>query len=175
MRVVQAPLAGLVLVEAEPAIDERGSFVRMWDPPALAAVGLDGRIDQCSLSRNAKAGTLRGLHWQAGPHPETKLVSCVRGRVFDVAVDVRQASPTYLDWWGLELRSDDTVSLYIPPGFAHGFVTLDDDCDVLYHMTDDYSPAHARGIRYDDPAVGIDWPVAVSTVSARDLAFPAVS
>jgi dTDP-4-dehydrorhamnose 3,5-epimerase len=175
MQVAPAPLPGLFVVEAEPAVDDRGSFVRVWDQQTLHAAGLEGRIDQCNVSQNRTAGTLRGMHWQVAPHEEVKLVACVRGSVFDVVVDVRPASSTYLKWWGLELDAATARALYIPGGFAHGFITLTDDSDVLYLMTGDYQPASARGLRYDDPAVGIDWPIDVRTVSARDLAFPAVS
>lgn len=171
MRLVPTPLPGVVVVEPQPAVDERGSFARAWDATTFANLGLGARLDQCNISRNLRAGTLRGLHWQVAPHEEAKLVRCTRGRVFDVAVDV-QPGVNWLSWWGIELDSSMGLGLYVPQGFAHGFLTLEDDCDVEYLMTSNYSPEHARGLRYDDLAVGIEWPRAVEVVSARDQSFP---
>lgn len=173
MRLVPTPLEGVVVIEARCVSDQRGSFVRAWDASDFREAGLDGLLDQCNVSRNHRRGTLRGLHWQEAPREESKFVRCVRGRVFDVAVHVRPG-PTYLQWWGLELDARSDRGLYIPAGYAHGFLTLEDDTDVEYLMTGNYSPEHARGLRYDDPAIGVTWPSDVVTVSTRDLAFPLV-
>ncbi len=175
MRFLPAPLDGLLVIETEPVSDERGHFARVWDAKTFALAGLSGVIDLCCVSRNAIAGTLRGMHWQVAPHEETKIVRCTRGRVFDVAIDVRDGSASRLSWWGTELDPTTGQGLYIPPGFAHGFLTLEDDSEVEYLMTSTYSPAHSRGIRYDDPSVGIIWPTPIRCVSDGDLSFaPAV-
>lgn len=174
MRLVPTALRGVVVVEPDPVHDERGSFARAWDASAFHAAGLSGRLEQCNVSRNPRRGTLRGLHWQDAPHEEAKLVRCVRGRVFDVAVDMRPGD-TYLKWWGDELHADSGRGLYIPDGVAHGFLTLEDNSDVEYLMTADYSPEHARGLRFDDAAVGVTWPADPVIVSPRDLAFPSVA
>ncbi len=167
-------LAGVSVVESQPQRDERGSFARTFDAEIFAAHGLDPRVVQCNTSYNALAGTLRGLHYQAAPHEEGKLVRCTRGRVFDVVVDLRPASPTHRRWLGLELDADGSRSLFIPAGCAHGFQTLRDDSEVHYQMTAVYVPAAARGVRWDDPAFAIRWPeppAGERIVSARDLAF----
>lgn len=174
MRLLPAPLPGLVVIEPQPIRDVRGSFSRVWDKAAFRAAGLTGRLDQCNVSRNARAGTLRGMHWQVSPHAETKLVRCIRGRVYDVAIDVRPG-PTRFRWFGIELDAESGRGLYIPEGFAHGFLTLEDDCDVEYLMTGDYQPNSTRGLRYDDATVGVAWPGEVHVVSDRDLGFPAAT
>ena len=171
MRVVPTSLPGPLLIEGEPAHDDRGSFLRLWDAPACAAAGMTGDLAVLAVSRNLLRGTLRGMHWQVAPHEETKLVRCTRGRVYDVVVDVRADSPGFRSWWGVELDEADDRALYVPGGFAHGFLTLADDTCVEYLMTATYSPQHARGFRYDDPAVGIEWPAEVSKVSDRDSGY----
>ncbi|HST56594.1 MAG TPA: dTDP-4-dehydrorhamnose 3,5-epimerase [Solirubrobacteraceae bacterium] len=168
-------LAGVALVELEPARDERGSFTRTFDADCFRAHGLDPRIVQCSTSFNARAGTLRGLHHQVAPHEESKLVRCVRGRVFDVVVDLRPASPTHRRWVGVELSADGARSLFVPAGCAHGFQTLVDDSEVLYQITAPYMPSAARGVRWDDPAFAIRWPRPPGgerLMSARDREHP---
>jgi len=168
-------LAGLCVVRPVKRADSRGFFARLWCAEAFAAAGLDFVPRQISASFNREAGTLRGLHWQAAPHGETKLVRATRGRIWDVAVDLRAGSPTRWAWFGLELHAPEHVALLIPPGFAHGFVTLSDDAEVLYCIDTPYVPQAACGARYDDPAFGVGWPRAPAVVADRDLQWPAVS
>ena len=175
MRYVETGLDGLWVVELEPNTDERGSFTRTYDHDEFAARGLDPSVRQCSTSFNVRAGTLRGMHFQAAPHEEVKLLRCTRGAVFDVAVDLRPASPTHRRWFGVELSQDNGRQLYIPRGFAHGFQTLVDDAEVLYYMGTDYVPDLARGVRWDDPAFGIEWPEPPAgwrIMSERDANYP---
>ena len=172
MNVRATGIAGVLVGSFEPVRDERGAFERMWEPDALAEHGIDPQLAQCSLARNDAAGTLRGLHWQDGDDGETKVVRCVRGAIFDVAADVRPGSPTYGSWFGLRLDADGSAMLIVPPGCAHGYITLEDRSDVAYWISVPYRPSAARGIRYDDPRLAIDWPVAPRVVSARDRALP---
>ncbi len=165
-------LEGLVVVELESVEDERGSFARTFDSAAWEARGMSARVLQCSLSRNLRRGTLRGLHFQVAPDEERKLVGCSSGAIFDVAVDLRAESPTFRRWFGLELSAANGSLLYIPAGFAHGFLTLTDDADVRYQMSDVYVADASRGVRWDDPAFGIDWPADPQVISARDSAYP---
>ena len=165
----ETPIAGAVLIELEPLADERGSFARTFAVDEFAANGLETRVVQCNTSTNTRAGTLRGLHYQASPHAEAKLVRCVRGSIFDVVVDLRPESPTYCVWYGVELSAANLRMLFVPAGLAHGFQTLEDDTEVLYQMSEEYSAEHARGVRWDDPAFGIEWPdTDVRTISERD-------
>ncbi|MGA2320201.1 MAG: dTDP-4-dehydrorhamnose 3,5-epimerase [Solirubrobacteraceae bacterium] len=174
MRFTQTPLPGVWVIELELLGDERGWFARTFDAEEFRSRGLDDRVVQCSASFNARRGTLRGMHYQAEPHGESKLVRCVRGAIFDVAVDLRAESPTYARWHGLKLGSGNRLALYIPAGMAHGFQTLSDDCEVLYQMGHQYVPEAARGVRWDDPAFAIEWPPVEGTrvISERDLAYP---
>jgi dTDP-4-dehydrorhamnose 3,5-epimerase len=165
----ETELPGVFLVDVEPKDDERGSFTRIWDSAELAEQGLDGHVVQCSVSHNARAGTLRGLHYQEEPHAETKLVRCLRGALYDVALDLRPSSPTFKRWVGVELRAGEPTGLYIPKGFAHGFQTLADDTEIFYAISELYEPTASRGVRWDDPAFAIEWPEADSRViSERD-------
>ncbi len=166
------PLVGAWLVDLERREDERGFFARTWCAQEFAAHGLDTRIVQCSVSRTRRRGTLRGMHFQAAPHQEVKLVRCVRGAVWDAIIDLRPASPTYTRWFGVELSAESGRALYIPEDFAHGFVALADESDVVYQMSAPYEQGAARGVRWDDPAFGIAWPVAAPTLSARDASWP---
>ncbi len=168
----ETELAGLVVVELVPIADERGSFARTFDAAAWEASGLNPRVLECSLSRNHARGTLRGMHYQEAPHGETKLVRCSRGAIFDVAVDLRPESATYRRWFGLELSDENGRMLSIPEGVAHGFLTLTAGAEVLYQMSDVYVPTAARGVRWDDPAFGIDWPESPQVISSRDRTFP---
>jgi dTDP-4-dehydrorhamnose 3,5-epimerase len=153
--------------------DARGGFARTWCRDEFERQGLDPELSQCSVSMNTRAGTLRGMHYQDDPHPEAKLVICARGRIFDVAVDLRPDSDTRFEWVGVELRADWMRALYIPPGCAHGFLTLEDDSIVLYHISESYRPELSRGVRWDDPVLGIQWPsVARMIISDRDRGFP---
>jgi len=172
MRFTPTPLAGLVVVDIAPLADDRGHFARSFCTEEFAAAGLPAAFPQCNLSFNARAGTLRGLHWQAEPHPEGKLVRCTRGAVFDVAVDVRPESPTFRLWFAAELTAGNGRALYIPPGFAHGFQALQDASEVFYMMTERYHPALARGAAWDDPGFGIAWPLPAPIMSDRDRALP---
>jgi len=172
VRFTPTPIAGVVRVEAEPHADDRGLFARLHCPDEFAAAGIAFEPAQTSVSRNPKAGTLRGMHYQATPHAETKLVRVTRGRVFDVAVDLRPDSPTYRQWTGAELSAENLVGLYIGEGIAHGFLTLEADSDVVYQIAPAYRPGHDAGVRWNDPAFGIDWPAAPQLISERDASYP---
>ena len=175
MKLVETPLAGAYVVELEPVRDERGWFARTFDAAAFAELGLDASVVQCNASFNASAGTLRGMHYQAEPHGEPKLVRCTRGAVFDVLVDLRPGSPTFRRWFGIELRAGGTASLFAPAGLAHGFQTLEDASEVHYQMGYRYVPEAAAGVRWDDPAFGIEWPeppAAGRVISERDAGYP---
>jgi dTDP-4-dehydrorhamnose 3,5-epimerase len=162
-----------VIVELEEHVDERGSFARTWCRDEMAEAGLAAELAQCSVSKNRRAGTLRGLHYQRAPHDEAKLVRCTRGRIFDVAVDLRTGSATRGRWVGVELDPENGRALYVPEGCAHGFQTLVDDSDVSYMISVPYAPEASGGIRWDDPDLAIEWPRAAErTISGRDLALP---
>ena len=165
-------IAGVVVIEPERHGDARGHFARTYCADDFQANGLDPRIAQCSTSFNAKAGTLRGLHFQREPHAEVKLVRCTRGAIFDVAVDLRPDSPTYRRWMGRELTADEGAMLYVPEGCAHGYLTLSDDTEVTYFASTFYAPGSARGVRFDDPAFGIEWPAPALVVSDQDRQWP---
>ena len=152
--------------------DERGFFARSFCADEFSAQALSGAMSQCSVSFNTRKGTLRGLHFQAAPHAEEKLVRCTAGAIFDVIVDVRTDSPTYRRWFGTELSASNHRALYIPQGFAHGFISLADDAEVFYMISVPYAAGFARGLRWDDPALGIEWPMEPSVISARDAAYP---
>jgi dTDP-4-dehydrorhamnose 3,5-epimerase len=173
VRFVQTPLAGAWVVELDRIQDERGFFARTYDRDEFAQRGMDPAVVQCSASFNARAGTLRGMHLQAAPHGEPKLIRCTRGAIFDVAVDLRPDSDTHRGWFGTELSADNGRALYVPPGLAHGFQTLQDASEVLYMIGHDYVPGAASGVRWNDPAFAIDWPEAdARIISARDRAYP---
>jgi dTDP-4-dehydrorhamnose 3,5-epimerase len=164
-----------MVVESERIEDERGFFARTFSTEEFAERGLDVRVDQCSTSFNARVGTLRGLHYQAAPHGEAKLVRCTRGAIYDVAVDLRSGSSSYLRWVGVELSADNGRALFVPEGCAHGFQALVDATEVLYQISTPYVPSAARGVRWDDPAFGVEWPPAPQggrTMSARDATYP---
>ncbi|MGH2740958.1 MAG: dTDP-4-dehydrorhamnose 3,5-epimerase family protein [Thermoleophilaceae bacterium] len=175
MRLEETPLAGAWLVELDRHEDERGFFARTFDRAEWVARGMDPTVAQCNTSFNALAGTLRGMHFQADPHGEPKLVRCTRGAIWDAIVDVRADSPTHRRWFAAELTAGNGRALYVPVGMAHGFQTLEDDSEVLYMMGHEYVPESARGVRWDDPAFGIEWPeppVGGRTISERDAAYP---
>lgn len=174
MRFARTPLPGAWVIELDLLGDERGWFARTFDADEFAAHGLDAQFVQCNASFNAVRGTVRGMHYQAEPHGESKLVRCVRGAIFDVAVDLRADSPAYRRWHGVELSAENRRSFYIPAGLAHGFQTLSDDCEVVYQMGHRYVPDAARGVRFDDPAFAIEWPPAdvELTISQRDASYP---
>ncbi len=175
MKLNPTKLAGACIVEPEPIHDERGFFVRTFCAEQFAASGLVSEFPNCSSSFNLKAGTIRGLHYQSSPHEEAKLVRCIRGSIWDVIVDLRPGSNTFGQWIGVELTDSNRLGLYIPTGFAHGFQTLIDNCEVSYQISAAYVASASTGIRYDDPAIGITWPLPVSVVSERDLRLPLIS
>lgn len=172
MKFTATPLAGAYVVALEPHSDPRGFFARVWSVEEFAAHGLDTRVAQTSLSHNLRRGTLRGMHWQAAPHAETKLVRCEAGAVYDCIVDLRPGSPTYTHAFGVTLTAALHNALYIPEGFAHGFQTLEDDTVVHYQMTTPYVPDAGRGARWNDPAFGITWPLPDPILIQRDRDYP---
>jgi dTDP-4-dehydrorhamnose 3,5-epimerase len=172
MRFIETSFAGAFVIELDRHPDERGFFARSFCADEFAAAGLASRFAQCNVSFNLKAGTLRGMHWQCVPHEEAKVVRCTRGALFDVLVDLRLGSPTRYRWTGIELSAADHRQIYIPPGFAHGFQTLEPETEVFYLMSEPFAPASSRGLRWDDPALSIDWPIADPVVSDRDREWP---
>lgn len=175
MRFGETPLAGAWVVDLDRISDERGHFARTFDSAEWTSRGMDLDVVQCNSSFNERAGTLRGMHFQAEPHGEPKLVRCVRGAIHDVIVDLRPQSPTHRRAFGVELSAENGRALYVPVKMAHGFQTLSDHSEVLYMMGHEYVPEAASGVRWDDPAFGIDWPEPPAggrTISERDLAYP---
>jgi dTDP-4-dehydrorhamnose 3,5-epimerase len=168
----ETALKGAFLIEPERRQDERGFFARTWCQSEFAAAGLQTDWVQCNISFNKARGTLRGMHYQAPPYEEAKLVRCTMGAVYDVIIDLRADSPTFRQWLAAELTSDNRLMLFIPKSFAHGFQTLTDEAEVFYHMSQVYAPEYARGVRWDDPAFKISWPAERRIISARDRSFP---
>ena len=168
---LETPLRGAYLIELEKHEDDRGFFARSWCTAEFSSKGLDTRLVQCNVSFNKKKGTLRGLHYQMPPHGETKLVRCTRGALYDVIVDLRADSATFLKWFGAELTADNYRMLYIPQRFAHGFQTLEDGTEIFYQMSEFYAPEAAKGIRWNDPRVRIVWPEANRTMSQKDQEY----
>lgn len=169
----ETQLEGAWLLDIERREDDRGFFARIWCQRELAAQGLDVGIAQESISYNRYRGTVRGLHFQRAPHEETKIVRCIRGAVYDVIVDLRPGSRTFLGWRAFELTAENHRALYIPKGMAHGFQTLTDDAEMAYQISAFYAPQAAGGYRYDDAAFGVAWPLPVAVISQRDLAWQA--
>jgi len=165
-------LAGAYRIKPELIVDERGAFARRFCADSFRAHGLEADLVQRSISFNARAGTLRGMHFQAPPHLETKLVRCTRGAIFDVIVDLREGSPTYGQWHGEELSADNRLMVYIPRGFAHGFQSLLDCTEVDYEITPAYVAGADAGFRFDDAALAIDWPISDVVISERDKTLP---
>lgn len=161
-------LDGAWLIELTPAKDERGAFVRTFCEREFGDRGLETRFVQHSLSINTHKGTLRGMHFQRAPHEEVKLVRCQRGSVWDVIIDLRPGSPTYMQWQGFELSAENRMQLYVPKGFAHGFQTMSDDCEVFYLISEFYAADAAAGLRHNDARFAIDWPLPVSVISDKD-------
>lgn len=164
----ETKVQGAFIIEPQPFTDERGFFARGWCQQEFEEHGLNGNVVQANLSSNKKRGTLRGMHYQLPPHAETKLVRCTRGALFDVLVDLRLGSPTYLQWVGVELTEDNYKMLFVPENCAHGFITLADNTEATYQVTAAYAPGAERGLRYDDPAFGIEWPIPVEVISEKD-------
>jgi dTDP-4-dehydrorhamnose 3,5-epimerase len=172
MKITATPIAGAFVVEIEPHADARGLFARTVCDDEFARHGLNARFVQQSISRSVGRGVLRGMHFQAAPHEEEKLVRVTGGAIWDAILDLRPASPSFRQWFGIELSAHNHAALYIPKGVAHGFQTLTDSAEVLYQMTAPYTPAAERGVLWSDPAFGIAWPLADPIVSARDQSHP---
>lgn len=166
------PIPGAFILELDRKEDERGYFARTWCKREFEEMGLNTDLAQCNVSYSPRRGTLRGMHWQVAPYGEAKLVRCTRGAIWDVIVDLRPESPTYTMHIGVELTADSGRALYIPEYTAHGFVTVTEDCEVFYQMSAFYEPAAARGVRWNDPAFDIDWPVTDPILHPRDASYP---
>jgi dTDP-4-dehydrorhamnose 3,5-epimerase len=165
-------LPGAFVLRLEERGDDRGFFARSWCSREFAAHGLADRVVQANVSYNRRRGTLRGMHWQEGAAAETKLVRCTSGALYDVIVDLRRDSPTFRRWIGVELTARNRLMLYVPEGFAHGFQTLEDDTEAFYQVSQYYTPGAERGLRHDDPAIGIAWPMPVAVISEKDRSWP---
>ncbi len=175
MRFNPTDVDGCFVVELEPFGDERGYFARAWCADEMATNGASEQIAQINMSRSADAGTIRGLHWQIEPYGEAKFVRCIAGRVFDVCVDMRPDSPTYLAWAGVELTPENRFAFAVPAGCAHGYQALEDGAEVLYAVSTPYTPDAERGMRWDDPAIGIEWPLTDAIVSEKDSGWPLIT
>ncbi len=171
----ETPLKDAYIIELERIEDERGFFARSWCVREFEEHGLNPNMVQCNVSFNKKKGTLRGMHYQAAPHEEAKLVRCTRGALYDVIIDLRPDSPTFKKWFGVELTAKNRKMFYIPEGFAHGFQALEDETEIFYQMSEFYHPENARGVRYDDPAFGIEWRLGDMLVSNSDRSFAMTS
>jgi dTDP-4-dehydrorhamnose 3,5-epimerase len=167
----ETELKGAFILDPERIEDERGFFARSWCREEMEARGLSADLAQCNISYNARKGTLRGMHYQLPPHAEVKLVRCTMGAIHDVIIDLRAGSPTFRRWVGVDLTADNRRMLYIPEGFAHGFQTLEDDSEVFYQISAYYHPDSARGVRWNDPAIGITWPMSPTVICARDASY----
>ena len=172
MDFASTPIPGVYVVTPDIFEDERGLFARAWMPDEFAARGLETRIAQGSLAVTRRKGTIRGMHFQAAPFEEAKVVRVIRGAVFDVAIDLRPDSPTFRQWTGCELTAENRKMMYVPPGCAHGYQTLADDTEVFYFVSAAYSPPHQRGVRWNDPAFGVQWPLGQPTsIHDRDATY----
>lgn len=165
-------LDGVFIIEPEIIEDHRGFFACSWKPDEFEQHGLNPHLAQCNISFNKERGTLRGMHFQIKPHEEAKLVRCTRGAIHDVAVDLRRDSRTLYRWVAAELTSDNHRMLYLPEGFAHGYQTLTDGAEIFYQISEYYHPESARGLRWNDPLLGIEWPLPVTVIADRDAAYP---
>ena len=172
MKFTETPLKGAFVVEHEPRADTRGYFARAYCKDELAAIGADYEFVQANMSGNVNAGTLRGLHYQNETAPEAKFFRCINGAVYDVIVDMRQESETYLQWFGIELTAENRKALLVPPLFAHSYLSLTDGAEVFYQASHAYAPDAERGVRYNDPSIGIKWPHPITDVSDKDLKWP---
>lgn len=171
LKFIETKSKGAYIIELEPIIDNRGSFIRSFCKKEFERIGLNYEIVQSNISYNQKAGTLRGMHFQKMPYEETKIVSCLKGAIYDVIIDIRPDSETYLDWMAIELSEENHKMLYIPKGFAHGFQTLADDTIINYQMGEFYNPDSSGGIRWNDPQFNIKWPVENKIISDKDLSY----
>lgn len=172
MNLIKTEIDGLFILEPTVHGDSRGWFYELYSQRTLAELGINTVFTQDNRSFSAEAGTLRGLHCQTDPMAQTKLISCTKGEIFDVAVDIREGSPTYLRWVGVTLSEENKKQFYIPAGFLHGFVTLTPDVEVLYKVDNFYSPENDRSIRFDDPAIGVEWPCLTPILSQKDACAP---
>lgn len=172
MHLIQTSIEGVYVVELDPVADERGFFARCWDHDRIVEYGLDPQLSLMAVTFNPQAGTLRGMHYQLAPFAETKWVRVTRGAVFDVALDLRKNSSTYLKWHGEILSAENRRQLYIPKGCAHGYMTLEPNSELTYLLSSPYSADHARGVRYNDPRFDIRWPGEVQCISSRDASYP---
>ena len=172
MKFIETKIKGAFLITPERLEDERGFFARVWDPEEFKAQGLSYKLAQCSISFNKKKGTLRGMHYQASPHSENKVVRCTMGSLFDVLLDLRPQSATFKQWFSVELTAENRTMIYAPEGVAHGFQTLSDNTEVSYRISESHHPESARGVRWNDPAFGIQWPLPVSVISKKDSEYP---
>lgn len=168
----ETKLASVFEIAIEPKCDERGFFARSWCQQEFEAQGLTARLAQCSISFNEHKGTLRGMHYQAAPYPESKLVRCTKGSIYDVVVDLRPHSPTFKQWIGATLSAGNHQMLYVPENCGHGFLTLEPETEVFYQISEFYHPELSRGVRWDDPAFGIIWPAVAEQMSERDRTYP---
>lgn len=173
MRFEETQIPGVFVIDQQRREDDRGYFARSWCEREFREHGLNPQVVQCNVGFSGQKGTLRGMHFQSDPHAEAKLVRCTAGAVFDVALDLRPGSATYLQWFGIELNQRNGRMLYVPEGCAHGYQTLEDDSEILYQTSHAYAPESATGVRFDDPAFGIQWPLPISSVSEADLNWPA--
>jgi dTDP-4-dehydrorhamnose 3,5-epimerase len=172
VKFVETRIKGAFIVDIERLEDARGFFARSWCQREAGAYGLSPQWLQCNISFNKEKGTLRGMHYQGAPFEEAKLVRCTRGKIYDVLIDLRPESPTFKQWFGTELSAENRRMLYIPEQMAHGFLTLEDDTEIFYQMSQFYDPESARGVRWNDPAFGIRWPAAIRVISDRDRNYP---
>lgn len=172
MKFIEAPLSGAYVIELEPFRDDRGLFARTFCQREFAEIGFDKPIVQINHSLTRQKGAIRGMHFQSPPACETKIIRCIQGVVFDVMVDLRAGSPTFLQWHGVELSKENLRMVFIPEGFAHGFQTLTGEAELIYHHSAFYSPEDEQGVRFDDPALVIRWPLAAVCISSRDRNYP---
>jgi dTDP-4-dehydrorhamnose 3,5-epimerase len=172
MRFEQTKLVGVFDIHLEPIRDERGFFARSWCQKEFESHKLTAKVLQCNVSSNQRKGTLRGIHYQAAPFPETKVMRCTRGAIYAVVIDLRRESVTFKDWVGLELTPTNGRMLYVPEGCANGFLTLEDETEVSYQMSEFYRPELARGVRWNDPAFRVEWPGEITVISSRDREYP---
>ena len=168
----ETKLKGAYVLSIEKLEDERGFFARSWCRREFEKHGLNPQLVQCNISFNSHKGTMRGMHYQVKPYEEAKLIRCTTGSIYDVIVDIRPHSPSYKQYLGIALTPENHKMLYVPEGFAHGFLTLDDNTEVFYQMSEFYAPDHARGFRWNDPVFGIEWPANVQVISDRDRDYP---
>ena len=168
----ETKLPGAFIIEIKQLVDDRGFFGRSWCQNEMTDHGLNGNVVQANTSRSKTKGTLRGMHYQKHPYEETKLIRCTKGAIFDVIVDLRKDSPTYLQWFGIELTEENYKMLYVPEKFAHGFITLQDNSEVTYMVTEFYTPGSEAGLRYNDPRLNIQWPGAITVISDKDKHHP---